>query len=330
MAIGSGLAGSLGLKAEATYGTGVTPDRFLEVNSVSLKKDKNVAQGGGLRAGTFFQPGSRRVVTTSGASGSIELEVVNKQMGLLLQAQMGTTVTPVVQGATSAYLQTHTFADTLGKSFTAQVGVPDLTGTVRPYTYSGCKVMGAEFSCGVNDILTATFDVDAQSVTDATGLAAPSYLTGLSPFHFGQMAVKVGTFGSEASVSGVSKVSVKIERNQKADRFYAGANGLKAEPVVAGWQAITGTIDTDFVDKTVFADRFASDSSFSLVWEFVGATIASTFKETFRITLPSCFLDSDTPTLDGPDVVSPSFGFTYQYDGTNLPKIEYMSAEVAI
>jgi hypothetical protein len=45
-------------------------------------------------------------------------------MGLLLQALMGTTVTPVQQVATAAYLQTHTLADTAGKSLTIQKGVP--------------------------------------------------------------------------------------------------------------------------------------------------------------------------------------------------------------
>jgi hypothetical protein len=29
-------------------------------------------------------------------------------------------------------------------------------------------------------------------------------------------------------------------------------------------------------------------------------------------------------------VVQPSYGFTWQYDGTNLPKIEYMSTDMAV
>ena len=330
MAIGSGLAGSLGIVAETTYGTPVTVSKFLEVSKVDLKKVKNTAQGGGLKAGALAQPVNRRVVTTTAAAGGLEGEVVNKNMGLLLQALMGTTVTPTQVGTTGAYVQTHTLADNAGKSLTAQVGVPLTTGTVQPYTYAGVKVMGAEFSCGVDDLLTASFDLDAKSVTDQTALASPSYSTGVRPFHFGQMGVKIGTFGAEAAVSGVRSVNVKIDRPQNVDRYYANGNGTKAEPILNGWTSITGAIETDFLTKADFADRFDTDGSFSLVWEFVGVTISGAEKETFRITIPSCFLNDGTPTLEGPDIVAPAFNFVWQYDGTNLPVITYESTDLAL
>lgn len=332
MTIGSGLAGSLGIGAEPTYGTAVVVTKFLDVESVGLKQAQTIVQGGGLQAAALAQPSSQRVVTSKSAAGPLALSVKNKGMGLLLQALMGTTVVPVQQGATAAYLQTHTLADAAGKSLTAQVGVPATGGTVAPYTYSGVKVLSAEFACAAGELLKATFDLDARNVTDDTALAAPSYVTGVKPFHFAQSAVKLGAFGAEASVDGVRGVSVKIDRAVKTDRYYAGAAGLKAEPIMNAWQAVTGTIDTDFVTKADWADRWLDSPTtpFSLVWEFVGATIEGTNKETFRITLPSCFVDGDTPTLDGPDVVAPSFPFSWQYDGTNLPKIEYVSTDATL
>lgn len=329
MAIGSGLAGSFGIAPETTYGTYVAPTRFLEVNKVDLKKVKNVKQGGGLAAGRLLQRGTRRVVTTRAASGGVELEVPNKGFGLLLQALMGTTVTPVQQATTTAYLQTHTIADNVGKMLTAQVGVPDLAGTVRPYTYTGCKVMGAEFSCGVDDLLMAKVDMDARDVSESQGLVAPSYPAGLLPRSFPEMGFKWGTFGSEAAVQGVRKVTVKIERPQAGNRFYANNLGLKSEPLMNNWLKISGSIETDYIDKTIFADRYAADSSASMILEFVGPLIASTFFETFRIRIPMVFLDGDTPTLDSPDVVNPTFSFTAEDDGTNSPvTIEYMSTDV--
>lgn len=331
MAIGSGIAGSLGVAPEVTYGTYVAPTKFLEVNKVGLKKVKNIKQGGGLASGRFAQRGSRRVVTTNAAAGDIEMEVPNKGFGLILQALMGTTVTPVQQTTTPAYLQTHTLADNIGKMLTAQVGVPDLAGTVRPYTYLGCKVMAAEFSCGVDDLLMTKVTLDSRQVVESQTLAAPSYPTGLLPRSFPEMGFKWGTFGSEVAIQGVRKVTLRIERPQAGGRFYANNAGLKSEPIMNNWVKVSGTIETDFVDKTLFADRFAADGSASMIWEFVGPLIAGTFFETFRVRVPMVFLDTDTPTLDSIDIVNPSFSFTAQDDGTNpFVSIEYMSTDTTV
>lgn len=332
MSVGSGIAASLGIVAESTYGDYVAPTRWLEINSADLKKLKNTQQGRGLAAGRLAPHGGRRVVTTKGGAGTVQAEVQNKQMGLLLAHLMGGTPTVVQQGATAAYLQTHTLADPVGKYLTAQVGVPDTAGTVRPYSFLGTKVLGAEFSSEIDGLLMASWNLDSQDVTEAETLAAPSYPTGLKPFHGVELTVKVGSsYGAEAEVNGVTGVSCSIQRGQKTDRFYAGQDGLKAEPLLNDFAEISGTLNADFLDKTVFADRFASDEGFSLVLEWVGPVIASTFFETFRIKLPYCFLEGETPTVNGPDVINTPFNFVARYDGTNAAAIiEYMSVDTAI
>lgn len=334
MSIGSGLAASFGVAAETTYGTYVAPSRFLQVDKAEVKKVKNIAQGGGLAAGRMVRAGSRRVVASEAGTASWDKEVTNKNMGLLLQALMGTTVTPVQQGATAAYLQTHTLADNVGKSLSVQLGVPDTTGTVRPYTGLGAKITSAEFACsGPDGLLTSTFEADLKQVVESQTLAAPSYTTGTMPFHFGQMNVKLGTFASEASVSGVKGCSIRIERGQNTERFYAGATvaGTKAEPLMNDYVSISGSFDVDFVDKTTFADRFASDASTSLIVEWVGPLIASTYFQTFRIKVPMIFLDEGTPTVEGPDLTSTSFAFTGQFDETNAAcTIEYISTDTTV
>ncbi len=331
MAIRSGLAAQVGMSTESTYGTFATPTKFLPVTGIDLKKVKNVAQAtAGAGAGRMGLLASMRVPTTKAAAGSIKAELLNRSFGMLLQALMGTTVTPAQQSTTAAYLQTHTLADPFGKSLTIQVGVPDAAGTVRPYSYLGCKVTGAEFSIEVDKPGEATFDIDACDVTESESLASASFATNLRPFVGTDMAVKVGTYSSETSVSGITKVNVKIERASKTDRFYAGGSALKAEPILNDYWKISGTITADLLDKTVFADRFAADTQFSLVVELLGPIIESTYKDTFRITLPGCFLDGDTPTVDGQDVVSGDFPFTCLFDGTNLPVIEVMSRDTSV
>lgn len=333
MAIGSGLAASIGLAAESTYGTYVAPTRFIEFHSEDLKKVKNTYQGGGMAAGRLAQLGSRRIVSTVAGSGTVELDVTNKAFGLVLSHLMGSGGSPVQQGGTSAYLQTHALADNFGKYLTLQKGVPDTLGTVRPYTFLGGKITGATFNCEVQGSMTATLDMDFKDVSEAQSLAAPSYAAGTAPFHGGQMVVKMGTFGSEAEVSGVKSVEVKIERGQNLERFYAssaGSPGKKLEPITNDYVKVSGTIEADYILKAELADRFASDASTALdiVWQ--GPLIAATYYETFRIRVPLIFVDEGTPTVEGPDITSTSYAFVGQSDGTNaVSTITYTSTDTA-
>lgn len=328
MAIGSGLGGQIGVAAETIYGTFQASSKFIEFTKESLVLKKTTAQSAGIAAGRLMPLSSRRVVTQTEANGTIDLEVTNKAMGLLFQALMGTTVTPVQQGAGPAYLQTHTLADTAGKSLTIQKGVPLTTGVVTDKTFLGCKVISAEFACEVGGMLTATFEFDAKACDEAQTLATASYPT-MAVFHFGQMAVKTGVFGTETARDGIRKVSVKIERPQAVDRFYAGQAGTKKEPISNDQVKITGSIDMDYVDTTL-DDLHTSDTATSLVWEFVGANIATTFFETFRITLPAIKFDDAPPVVDSFGVVKPTLNFTALFDGTNLSKIEYISTDITL
>ncbi|MGW8703237.1 phage tail tube protein [Streptomyces eurythermus] len=328
MAIGSGLGAQIGIAAESSYGTFVAPAKFIEFTKESLALKKTTATSAGIAANRLLALASRRVVTRREAAGSLDLEVTNKGMGLLLQALMGTTVTPVQQVATSAYLQTHTLASIAGKSLTIQKGVPLTTGTVTDKTFLGAKITSGEFACEQGGMLTSTFEFDAKDCDETQTLAAASY-SNMAPFHFGQMALKTGSYGSEAALDGIRKVSVKIERPQDVERFYANQSALKKEPVENDQVKISGSLETDYV-ATTLDDLHTSDGTTSLVWEFVGPLIAGTYFETFRIKLPAIKLDEGPPTVDGFGVVKPTFNFTGLYDGTNLPVIEYMSTDITL
>ena len=328
MAIGSGLGAQIGIAAESTYGTFVAPTIFPEFTKESLVLKKTTATSSGIAAGRLLALSSRRVLTQKEVSGGIDLEVPNKGFGLILQALMGTTVTPVQQAATTAYLQTHTLADNFGKSLSIQKGVPLTTGTVTDKSFVGCKVISAEFSCEVGGMLTCSLEIDGKDCSESETLAVASY-SNMSPFHFGQMALKTGTYASEASLDGVRKVSVKIERPAATDRFYANSSSLKKEPILNDLTKITGSLEMDYVATTV-DDLHTSDGATALVWEFIGPIIASTYAETFRIKLPAIKIDDAPPTVEGFDVIKPKFGFTALYDGTNAVAIEYMSTDVTL
>lgn len=328
MAIGSGLGAQLGIAAETTYGTYVAPTKFVEFTKESLQLKKVTAQSAGIAAGRLMPLSSRRVVTQRSAAGSLDMEVTNKAMGVLLQSLMGTSVTPAQQAATTAYLQTHLLADVAGKSLTVQKGLPLTTGTVTKKNFLGCKIVSAEFSCEVGGMLTASFEIDSKDCEETSVLATASYPT-MAPFHFMQMSVKTGVLASEVARDGIRKVSVKIERPQATERYYAGQAGTKKEPITNDQVKISGTLEGDYVD-TVLDDLHTSDGGMSFIWDFTGPLIAAANYERFTIKLPVIKLDDAPPTVEGFDLIKPSFNFTGLSDGTNVPSIEYMSTDVTL
>ena len=248
MAVGSGIAAQFGIAAEAVFGTFVAPTRFYRVNKFEIKKKKTVVQGGGLAAGQFAQPGALRVVVGEAADGSVEIEVPNKGLGLLLAHAFGSTPTLTQQGATAAWMQTVTIADNIGKFLSLQGGVPNRAGTVVPIAGLGSKVSSIEFSCDRGGLLTCTVEFDARQESEATTLAMASF-TETGNFSFKDLTVKLGsTIGVATAVSGVKKVSLKIERGMDDEGFYAGSAGLKAEQVMNEWIKVSGSIDADFLD----------------------------------------------------------------------------------
>ena len=330
MAIGSGLAMSFGFKNESAYGTYATPSYFLPVNSASATRVANRVQGQGISSGNHGPLAVHYAEATNAGSVQVSCDFQTVTMGRLLEALMGSSTSTTL--AAPAYKQTHTLSDTYGKSLTVQVGAPKRGGTVNPHTVQGAKVTSAEFSCETNGILSASFTLDGRSWNDTNALVTPSYTAQTQPpFHGGQATVKVGTYGAEASVSGVRSYSLSITRPLDTEDYTAGASGLKAEPVLNGFTQITGSLTADWLDEATFQDLANATAHKSLVIEHVSATaITSTYYYLVRFTIPGVLFEQSTQGVDGPGELTNSWSFTWAYDGTNMPKIEYQTTDSAL
>lgn len=331
MAIRSGVGGQFGFGPESTYGTSVAPTKFPDVDSANVKDGSTYVYPGGIAAGRRQPLLTRSVQVGEGGTAHVEMPVWSKQMGLLLQALMGTTVTPVIIGAGPGYTQTHTFADPFGKSLTLQTGLPDLSsGTARPHSLLGAKVTEAEFSVERGGIVQSTWDFVGREFTEATALATATAVTAV-PFSWINTDVQIGaTVGAAAHIEGIKKATVKFTNPSNVERDYAGNLGKISEPVVnaSGEEVISGSIDADYVTKADLWDRFHNHTPFSLVWTSTAGTFTGG-TETFKITLPQCIFTGETPDLT-PDVINGSLPFVTGYDGTTQPSIVYISQESAI
>lgn len=326
MAIGSGLGSQVGIAPESTWGTYVAPTRFVRAQSYAVERVASRQQGSGISTGQYGPLASQYVETVVGAAGSLAFDVQNRGIGVLLNTLMGGTVTPTQAGTWSVYTATHTLADTYGKSLTMQVGAPYRAGSVIANTLTGGKVTSAEFSCAVDGLLQANLAIDGKTYTTSESLASASY-TSTNVFKGSAMTLKLGTFNSEAAVAGVRSVSVAISRPHDTQDFTAGQSGAKLQQVLNGWADITATIEADWLDKATFQDLAHGATTTSLVWEFTGSTIASTYVDTFRITLPSVSFEPGTQGVAGASELTNTWNATWRFDGTNQPSIVTISAD---
>lgn len=325
MTIGSGLASQVGWSSETVYGTYVAPTVFTRGKTYNVARTSERPQGDGIQTGVQGPLAAHYTETTKGGTASLTLDVTSTSLGKILQAVTGGT--SAVTGASSPYTHTHTLGDDFGKSLTVQIGVPQRAGVVTPMALCGSKVTSAEFSCAVGGFLGATIAFNGRLFDDTTALAAASYPVLLAPFHGGQAALKLGTVGSEAAVTGIRSTSLTWTTPHDVDNFTFGAAGLKSEPVISGLTEITGSVTADWTaaNKTAFHDRLIANTATSLVWEFTASATSA-----IKFTVPGVVFSGDGQGVSGRDALSDSYNFTWKYDGTNLPTIIVTTSDAAL
>jgi hypothetical protein len=256
------------------------------------------------------------------------MEVPHVGFGRILKHALGGTPTIVQQGATTAWLQTHNFGSTGGKSLTLQKQLRDSTNTlVQQLTFLGSKVNSFNLSISGQALLQAEIGFLCRDVEKVTAAAALTYPATIKTFNFTQGVLKVAA----VNVAKVTDATISIERPLKDDGWYLGAGGTFAEPYENDWPTATGELTAEFESVATFYDRFAADSAAELILEFTGAVISGAFNELIRVTIPDVRFTGPTPTVGGAEVVVQTAPFEAQYDGT-LPgvKIEYQSVDTAI
>lgn len=336
MATGSGLDAQFGFAAESTWGTPVTVTKFVEFNSESITFQPQFLEPTGLRPGQKFKRVNRVRQSRTEISGEVELEFATKGMGLLVKHMLGSALSAPVQiAATTAYRQAHTPGDFRGLGMTMQVGRPEASsGTVRPFTYAGCKIPQWSFSVQDNEIPVLTLSVDGRSVSTATALASASYVAGASVFDFSQATLKLG--GTATTTSGVTSVasgtavttiirefSISGEAPMANERYGLGNAGLKAEQLENDTPTITGSLAAEF-NKAELYDLLAANTTTALEFKLTGAAIGASGENlTLSIICPAIKLKTAAPAVEGPDVVMMSTDFEAYSDETN-PTIQVM------
>jgi hypothetical protein len=281
-------------------GTPVTVTESVEFVSESLQLGINYQDSRGIAAGRRYG-GTGRRETSRGAGGTITSEVPYIGYEKFYEMLLGDVVTtqPDVGLAPTVFLHTFSPGSLTGLSMTIQKGVEDSGGTVRPFTYNGCKVVSADFKIGADELLMVDWEIDAWN--EITGTALATY-TAPEPTIFAYS--EGGVYKDDVLLASVRSVpSLKITNNLRTERRFLGGSGIKAEQINRPLDSITAALDVEFQNLTDFHTPFTADTDLKLELEFIGPVIEDVQTYIFRVTVNNFHFTGDTPTVSDTELV---------------------------
>ena len=314
---------SIGASVEVTYGTIVTPTKFVEFTDETLDWSPTFSQGTGLRVGSRVARAARRaqLPVQQQVTGDFTCEAASKGLGWIFNAAFG-TVTTTQRGATGVYQQNHTLvtSDFL-PSWTIQKGTPPLGGGATvAHTFAGMVCSQLEIDAPNSGIVTVKSTWNGQKVDTATGYAAPSYPTPVELFEFQEGAITIGgtptaptttaLATSGTAVAEIRDFTFLLDNGLDTGGFTLGGGGKRARKPAVGVAPITGTMTAEF-DATTYRDAYLNQTDLAVVLTFTGAsTIGSSDHPALQIYIPNIRLESELPKANGGDVITQSLSYT--------------------
>lgn len=307
---GTGLATQVTHGDESAYGT-VAADltRAYEIRSEGIEDAIERIESEALRAGRRITAGWKP--NRKGAEGDIEYELGNKGFATRLKHAFGALAAPATP-ATAVLTRDHvaTLGNINGKSFSTQIGRPDVTGTVQPFTAVGGKVAEYELACEVDGLVLWTETLDYQDLrtpsstpTPGPALAAPAYAAGLDQLDFTGALINVA--GAPVDVT---SFTFHGNNGLKTDRYFLRRSALKKEPVEdTSPRELTVELGGEFDGLTAY-NRFVNGTEATLTANFRGSaieTVAGPLTYYFEANVDFARLrwDGGTPTAGGADIL---------------------------
>lgn len=314
---------------ESTYGTAATLTRSYETQIDDWKRAQEYLQSQGFVGGQHTIRKARSVPVNMGGSGSIQVDFLNKGMGLLLRDIFGASAI-AQQGGTIAWLQTHdTAAAGPTRSATIQALRGFVDGGTQAFTYLGCVAKGWELNCeasaGKEGFLNLKAEFDSRDARTDVSAGSNNYTANADPFHWQQAAVTVA-----GGAVDFKKVNLKADYKMNVDRRFLGTTFLKKKPRLGDIPEFTGELQGEFESITQY-DRFVSGAIVSAVFKWTGALIVSGHFFDVEVTCPAIQYTGDTPEASLTDSPAITLPFVVLHDDAVGPAItlKYKSSDVA-
>ena len=233
--------------------------------------------------------------------GSFSMDMTAGNTAILFKHALGAVATA------GSYVHTCTMADPYGLGLTLEVGRPGNDGTVRAFTYAGCKINTLDLSVSVGELLSAEFGVIGTTAETIGSVTAASYGTGLELLHFAGAAITVA-----GTAYPCKDFSLSVNNGLTGDRYVLGSQ-IAQQPIASSLAEVTGSLTAEFVDATAY-NRVVNATTAAIV-----ATFTDSASKSITVTVPVARFDGDTPTVGGPDILDQTLNFKGLFNGTDSP-----------
>ena len=301
MAIRSGLAAQIGIGVESTVGTAATPTRFYEFNDESIAQTNERIESEGLRTGNRVLRSDRYASGQKAIEGSFSMDMTADNTAILFKHALGAVATA------GSYVHTCTMSDPFGLGLTIEVGRPGNDGTVRAFTYAGCKINTLDLSVSVGELLSAEFGVIGTTAETIGTVTAASYASSLELLHFAGAAITVA-----GTAYPCKDFSLSVNNGLTGDRFVLGSQ-VAQQPIASSLAEVTGSLTAEFVNATAY-NRVVNATHAAVVATFTDST-----GDSITVTVPVARFDGDTPSVGGPDILDQTLNFKGLFNGTDSP-----------
>lgn len=296
MATSSGFDSQIGYAVEGTAGTYQAPTKALEHVSESVKLTKERIESKGIKAGRRGSSG-RWSAGRQWVEGTIAHELSVASVAPLFRNLFGAVSTT---GA-NPYTHTFTYGALSEGTFTAQIGRPDLAGTVQPFSYIGCQITKAKLSSRIGENSMFEFDIYGQHEDTGQSLVAASYPSAWSPFNFSHAVLSLAAAEYE-----FDDITLEFDSGLRTGR-HTHRSTNPARPRIskeANFRTAGGTINGEFISLAAY-NRFVNgtEAALSLVWN-AGASAQLTIAGNVRF-------DGETPNVSGADMLPQSLPFKF-------------------
>lgn len=297
---------------ESTYGTPATLTRAYEAKADSWKIEIEHLESVGFRAGMETLRSDRRKPVAMGGEGTIEVDVLDKGMGLLLEASLGGATGPTQVATTNAYEQVFTSTSTAPTgSYTVQVQRPDADGAIRSFTHHGAMITSWKLAQSVGEFLNLELSFDFEEVDTVTSPGVATYPSDARTFDWTQCAITI----SGAPVDTTS-FELNADLSLKTDRRFLRSNSNKKQPKRGGVPSYEGTLEAEFSDLDHY-NSFVAGTIVEIVATWTGREIESGQHYEVTVTLPACQFNGESPEVSLDDMPKQPLPFKVLDNGTD-------------
>lgn len=241
--------GQLAFGRETTYGTPVTPTKFLPLLSEDLDlgfdplMDEAVRAGRRMMIAEQHQNGNRQV------GGSFQTHIYGIGMRDLLESLFGTETDPGSGTPTRAFV--YTPGDLSDDPLTVEVNAPLATGN-SVKTLDGGMITGATFEYKAGGLATVTWDVVGQDLSRGTSPTSATFPVAVAHKAIGMTF----TFTDIAIPVNLISAKIRIDNGLAVDRFRAHSDS-RLQPLEAGVRKVDLDLVLEFADDSPITSHTA-------------------------------------------------------------------------